>query len=254
MALLSFDIEISDVFDLQRGEDMEKYAPFHISVAATAIHGGEERLWFSEGSDGVPLLNLTPDKALEMLKYLDSMQQAGHMLCAWNGLSFDMKWIGHQAGDLKLAARIAKGIYDPMFQFFNQKGFPVGLAAVAAGMGIEQEKLMHGSEAPKEWRAGNYDLVKDYVLGDCQMTNQIVAAIQQAGEVRWRNSKGLMSSESMPRLKPVSEVLEDPAPDQSWMDRPLAKSKFHSWLQVLEKQDQAQDDAQELGPLFSASS
>jgi hypothetical protein len=38
MKLLSFDIEISDVFELGKHEDMEKYAPFHISVAATAIH------------------------------------------------------------------------------------------------------------------------------------------------------------------------------------------------------------------------
>ena len=41
MQLLSFDIEISDVFELDKYEDMEKYAPFHISVAATAIHNGE---------------------------------------------------------------------------------------------------------------------------------------------------------------------------------------------------------------------
>jgi len=28
MKLLSFDIEISDVFELRKHEDMEKYAPF----------------------------------------------------------------------------------------------------------------------------------------------------------------------------------------------------------------------------------
>jgi hypothetical protein len=30
MKLLSFDIEISDVFELGKHEDIEKYAPFHI--------------------------------------------------------------------------------------------------------------------------------------------------------------------------------------------------------------------------------
>jgi len=245
MTLLSFDIEISDVFDLQPGEDMEAYAPFHISVAATAIHGGEERLWYSVGDDDRPALNLTQRKAHEMLEYLDSMQQAGHMLCAWNGLGFDMKWIGHHAGDLRLAARIANDIYDPMFQFFNQTGFPVGLANVAAGMGIGQEKLMNGADAPKEWRAGSYKRVMDYVLGDCQMTNQIVQAIQEAGEVRWRNRKGLISSEPMPRLKTVAEVLTDPAPDQTWMDRPIPKSKFYEWTR-------SADNEEPLGPLFQA--
>jgi hypothetical protein len=48
MKLLSFDIEISDVFELGKYEDIEKYAPFHISVAATAIDDGEERVWYSK--------------------------------------------------------------------------------------------------------------------------------------------------------------------------------------------------------------
>ena len=46
MKLLSFDIEISNIFEPGKHEDMEKYAPFDISVAATAVHGGEERVWF----------------------------------------------------------------------------------------------------------------------------------------------------------------------------------------------------------------
>jgi len=97
MKLLSFDIEISDVFELRKYEDMDKYAPFHISVAATAIHRGEERVWYSEEEDGCPALNLTQQRAHELLGYLDEMQQKGFMVCAWNGLSFDLKWIGHQA-------------------------------------------------------------------------------------------------------------------------------------------------------------
>jgi len=56
MKLLSFDIEISDVFELGKHEDMEKYAPFHISVGATAIHNGEERVWYSDDDEGRPAL------------------------------------------------------------------------------------------------------------------------------------------------------------------------------------------------------
>lgn len=47
MKLLGFDIEISDIFELKPHEDINKYAPFHISVASTAIDRGEERLWYS---------------------------------------------------------------------------------------------------------------------------------------------------------------------------------------------------------------
>ena len=47
MGILSFDIEISDIFELQSHEDLDKYGPFHISVASTAIYNGEEILWYS---------------------------------------------------------------------------------------------------------------------------------------------------------------------------------------------------------------
>ncbi|MBU1701312.1 MAG: ribonuclease H-like domain-containing protein [Candidatus Eisenbacteria bacterium] len=230
MKLLSFDIEISDIFELQRHEDMEKYAPFHISVAATAIMGGEERIWYSKDGEGRPALNLTRERAHELLEYLDEMQQKEFMVCAWNGLSFDLKWIGHQAEDMALAARIALKSYDPMFQFFNLAGFPVGLAKVAEGMNIAQEKLMDGADAPKRWRAGHHQEVMDYCLGDCQMTNLIVQAIVEARQIRWVTSRGDVSSKPMPRLKSVEEVIQDPEPDQSWMSQPIPKAKFYEWI------------------------
>ena len=126
MKLLSFDIEIANVFKLDKNEDIEKDAPFHISVAATAIHEGEERLWYSKNNDDKPALTLSEADARELLVYLKHMQEQDYMVCAWNGLNFDLKWIGHQANDLALAANIALKSYDPMFQFFNQAGFPVG--------------------------------------------------------------------------------------------------------------------------------
>ncbi|MGB3212851.1 MAG: ribonuclease H-like domain-containing protein [Desulforhopalus sp.] len=231
MNLLSFDIEISDVFELGKYEDLEKYAPFNISVAATAVYQGEERVWYSEDETGHPALNLTQQKAHLLLEYLEEMQQKGYMVCAWNGLGFDLKWIGRQADDMALAAKIALKSYDPMFQFFNLAGFPIGLAKVAQAMGIVQEKLMDGADAPKEWRAGNHRQVMDYCLGDCQMTNLIIRAIQKVKQVRWVTAKGHVSSKPMPRLKSVEEIIRDPGPDQSWMGTPIPKSNFYKWVQ-----------------------
>jgi len=230
MKLLSFDIEISDVFDLAKYEDMEKYAPFHIAVGATAQLDGEEHVWFSKQNDGIPALSLTRERAHDLLEYLDEKQREGFMVCAWNGLSFDLKWIGYQAEDMSLAARIALKSYDPMFQFFSQAGFPVGLAKVAEGLGIAQQKLMDGADAPKAWRDGNHQAVMQYCLGDCQMTNLVVIAIRKTRSIRWVTSRGHISSKAIPRLKPVEEVIEEPEPDQSWMDRPIPKSKFYKWV------------------------
>ena len=230
MKLLSFDIELSDIIELEKYEDINKYAPFHISVAATAVHNGEEKVWYSEQKNGRPALNLTPQRAHDLLEYLAEMQQDGYMVCAWNGLGFDLKWIGYQANDMAFAARVALKSYDPMFQFFNQTGFPVGLAKVAQGMRISQEKLMDGADAPKEWQAGNYQRVMDYCLGDCQMTNLIALAIQENKQVQWVTSKGHISSRPMSHLKSVEEVMQDPEPDQSWMDNPIPRTKFYDWV------------------------
>jgi hypothetical protein len=230
MQLLSFDIEISDEFDLEEGEDMEKYAPLHVAVASTAVHGGEERVWYSKGEDAQPLVNMTRPKARELLRYLRGMQENGYMVCAWNGLGFDLRWLGYAAEDSKLAGKVAMDLYDPMFQFFNQRGFPIGLASVGKAMNISQRKSMNAAEAPKRWRNGDHKVVMEYVLGDSRMANQIVAAIIERQGVLWVTRNGAVTREPMPTLKTVEAVLKDPEPDQSWMTTPIPRTRFHHWL------------------------
>ena len=61
------------------------------------------------------------------------------------------------------------------------------------------------------------------------MTNQVICAIQEMQQVRWVTSKGHISAKPMPRLKSVEEVIQDPEPDQSWMDKPIPKAMFYEW-------------------------
>jgi hypothetical protein len=228
--LVSFDIEIANVFTLQPGEDLERHAPFDISVAAAATHGGSVRHWHARDAAGKPTGMLDPATARAVLEYLRAEQRAGSRVCAWNGLSFDLRWLGHVARDPNLATEVALELYDPMFQFAAMKGFPIGLAAVAEGMGIAQKKLMSAERAPVEWQAGNHQLVLDYVAGDCTLTNQVVAAIERAGMVKWRTKRGTMSSEPMARLRQVKDVMRDPPPDQSWMSEPKPVSNYWAWM------------------------
>lgn len=231
MKLLCLDIEIADVFDLKPGEDLEAHAPFRISVAATLDSEGDRKLWYSSDANGAPAASMDREKARELLEHLQVRQAEGWMLFAWNGLKFDLRWIGHNAGDLELAGRIALAHYDPLFQFFNQRGFTVSLAAAAEGLGIRQKKLMQAADAPREWQAGRHQRVMDYVLGDCEITSQVVQAIAREGEIRWVTKQGKFSREPMRKLKPVAEVLRDPEPDQSWMTgRPLKRAQFTGWL------------------------
>jgi hypothetical protein len=92
---------------------------------------------------------------------------------------------------------------------------------------------MDGADAPKEWRAGNCRKVMEYCLGDCQMTNLIIQAIVEARQIRWMTARGTVGSKPLPRLKTVEEVLREPGPDQSWMDTPIPKEKFHAWLEPI---------------------
>ncbi len=229
--ILSFDIEISNVFDLGPGEDINKYAPFDVAVAATQIAGSEHRLWFSPGQDDKPAINLQRHHAKELLDYLDEMQREGYAVCAWNGLSFDLRWIARAADDVATVSRIARAMYDPMFQFFKLKGFPVGLGAVAKGMGIGMKKSMDAADAPRLWRAGNHQLVLDYVSGDVSMTNEIVSGIVRRREIAWITQRGKRQTVPLPHLRTVEDCMRDPMPDQSWMNSPIPQKQFTGWLQ-----------------------
>jgi hypothetical protein len=230
---ICFDIEIANVIDLKPGEDLDQYGPFDISVAAASTEAGEVRHWFDVDASGKPAHHIGAAKAREVLRYLRDAQLAGGQVCAWNGLSFDLRWLGAAAGDMQLASEVALDLYDPMFQFFGARGFPIGLAAVAEGLGIEQKKLMRGDQAPIEWARGNHQLVIDYVAGDCRITSQVIARIVATGSIRWKTKKGTWSTEPMPELRRVRDVLQDPPPDTSWMSTPMKREKFHAWLTQL---------------------
>jgi hypothetical protein len=226
---VAFDIEIADVIELKPGEDLDRHGPFAISCAAAVCDRGSLRHWVRKDASGRPEKALDAAGARDVLLHLRDLQRRGAIVCAWNGLSFDLKWLGAAADDRALAREVALDLVDPMFQLFVQRGFPVSLASAADGLGLAGKKLMDGADAPKEWARGNHQLVLDYVAGDCRLTEQVVARILELGELRWRTKMGKVSVEPM-RLRPVRELLPLPEPDTSWMSQPIPRAKFCGWL------------------------
>jgi hypothetical protein len=227
---ISFDLEIANVIELAPGEDLDQHGPFDLTCIAAYDDRGGLRHWYSRDASDRPAPKMDRAAAGEALRWLREQQLAGVRVCAWNGLSFDARWLGEAAGEPALAAELALDLYDPMFQFFVQRGFPVGLAAVAEGMGVTETKLMSGADAPVEWAKGNHELVLEYVAGDCRITEAVIAEIERQGRVRWRTRRGTVSSEPMPELRPVRELLHAPEPDTSWMDAPMPREKFLRWI------------------------
>jgi hypothetical protein len=181
---IAFDIEIANVFELARCEDLDQYGPFDLSCAAAYAEDGELRHWCMRDASRPTGACFDAATAREMLEWLRAQQLEGARVCAWNGLSFDLRWLGVAANAPVLAAEVALDLIDPMFQFFVQRGFPVGLAAVAEGLGIAETKLMSGADAPVQWADGNHQLVLDYVAGDCRITEAVVGRIDEGRTVR----------------------------------------------------------------------
>ena len=240
--LLCFDIETSE-----QAQD-DKISP--ITVASTVTSDSDKRAWFSlvEDSDfvgitgkqkgetwampakGTPAQLMSKGTALAMLKYMDEKRKQGYSICAWNGAGFDLKMIGHLAGNVELAGEIALELIDPMFQVLTVKGYPVGLSAVQKGLGITQEKSMAGKDAPEAWKNGEFQKVTYYVVGDSEITLQAIIAIAKVGGINWTAKSGKSNSMRFERFKTVGECLLDPEPNNSWMDKPIDRRKIVAWV------------------------
>lgn len=229
MLTTAFDIELFNIVELPPGGDLNALGPFDLSIVAATSTDDRVWTWPDRVQDGGPGSPLTSHGARDVLETLASLQEAGHRIVAWNGLSFDLRWLGVASGDMQLARQIAYNLYDPMLQIFCLRGFPLGLAKVAAGLGINAQKTMGGAEAPVAWQDGRLSEVRAYVINDCRMTLEVVSAIERHGGVRWVSNPGNLIEQPF-TLLPVVECLRLPLPDARWMTNPIPRTRFADWL------------------------
>ena len=247
--------------DIETSEQAQDGKTIPITVASTVTYDTvtkewEKRAWFSDPADENIVGMTSPDNtwsdyspgkrplaptmskktAQAMLQYMDEKKKQGYVLCAWNGAAFDLQMIGAVAENMELAGSLAIELLDPMYQILSQKGFPIGLKAVAAGLSIDQSKSMDGKDAPEAWLNGEYQKVISYVIGDSEMTIKMMLAIAKNDGVKWTTLKGKPASLSFSKFKTVIECFNDPQVDQSWMGRnpndkpPINKKQVLSWI------------------------
>lgn len=113
------------------------------------------------------------------------------------------------------------------------KGFPVGLDAIARGMGLQgKTEGMDGSLAPKYWAEGKYAEVLAYVQQDARTTLSVALEIESIGGLYWIAKSGRRNHLHIPRLLTVTEALWLPEPDTRWMSDPMPRSRFTEWMNV----------------------
>jgi len=182
----------------------------------------------------------------------------GYRIATINGLGFDFPVLAAGVGleYFDNLRDLALNSYDPPFQMLCERGFMVGLDALAVGLELSERKTedMNGAKAVELWENGDLNAqrkVIEYVRQDAKVTLGIIQALENkqwtwrdsfSGKVyheqqaiRWRTKRGGVSYHCLENgLLTVRQCLELPLPDVEWMkargSETWPRSKFTSWL------------------------
>jgi len=243
MKYVAFDLEITK--EVPKGtEDWSLYRPYGISCAATLtndVFGEREmRTWHGD-QDGMLAPQMSPVHCCRLAAYLAVMQNKGYRIVTVNGLGFDFDVLAeecHGGPAAEECKRLALEHTDIGFAMLCQKGFMVGLNAMAHGLKVGgKTEGMSGSLAPVMW-AESYESqqkVLEYVQQDVRATADVYDALLTTRRMYWVTKKGTRSRYpwvpkcSDGHIISVHEALELPEPDTSWMDSPWPRSRFYGW-------------------------
>lgn len=230
MDKVAFDIEIA----------AESLDEDRLGVTCAAA-GWIEKVWVWSGPRiGDRYLDqMTPTNVDQFISFLWNCHKSGRKIVAWNGAGFDFKVLAQECvnGLGKIRCKVmAANSYDPMFQFFCDKGYAVGLAAAAGGLGVEgKTEGMSGEQAPILWKGSleDQETVRKYVAQDVRATAAVFDALEASGKLAWITKKGTPAKYpwKFGRLMTVKECYQTPVPPSpSWLDEPWEREKFVGWL------------------------
>jgi len=231
---LSFDIEIYN--ELKDGDSFERdFSEIIPSVGAWGIDYTDVNFYYDK-----PFM--TKETAQRLVGDMWCEYQKGRIPFTWNGLSFDFALLAQYSEMPEMCGRLALNGVDGMMLVVCHKGFMLGLDKALAGAGLEsklhQVKLndgttmfsMEGSKAPKLWRDGEYEAVKEYLRVDVIQPLKLADHIESTGELKWVANSGNKNT-FRTKMLTVKEALKLPVPNTSWMKTPpKSREEFYSWI------------------------
>jgi hypothetical protein len=233
--IVAFDLEI--VKEIPDGVEWRDIRPLGISCMSFLPSDQIlSSLKFHSDSMDSPISGaMSSEELAPTISWMLDLVDDGYRLVTWNGLGFDFDVLAEESGMYEECKQLALSHVDMMFHFFCLKGFPVGLDAVARGLGFGGKMAgMTGALAPALWASPNLSdrlKVLRYVHQDAVSTLEIYERTAEMKKVNWITQKGKLSTcWLMDGWKTVKECLEIPLPDTSWMDNPMKREDFYSWI------------------------
>lgn len=230
---LAWDVEIAAI--LPEGEtDWWAHAPLGISCAAIAWKNSKTGRVNSQVLCGAGSAErMTQEECASFARLLERVaKRNGYTLVTHNGTSFDWRLLAMESGLHDLCVELAlHHSVDTLLHPFCLRGFPIGLDAIAKGLGLDgKPDGMNGALAPQMWRDGKYDEVLDYVCQDAVTSLEVALAVEQRCGLSWITKAGRTSHMVIPKWLTVFEALQLPEPDTSWMDSPIPREQFTEWM------------------------
>ena len=226
---LGLDLETAKSFPT--GEDWKDHRPLGIACAATASDRGHTR-WFGRSQDGDTNHQMSMTEASELVEFLMHAHQDDMTIVTWNGIGFDWQVLAEESGRAEDCRILANAHVDMMYLLFCIKGYPLGLAAAAAGMHVGgKTDGVTGAKAPEMWAEGQHKQVIEYCVQDAELTLEIANACQQQRQLSWIARSGRPNSLALPEgWQTVQDARHLPLPNTSWIDNPMSRQSIDGWL------------------------
>ena len=226
---IAFDLETVKPFPT--GESWTLHRPLGIACAVTATHD-DLRTWHSSEPDDSPADRMTPERAAQLVDFLQERSREGHTIVTWNGTGFDWQILAEESGRLQDCRELALNHIDMMYHLFSIKGFPLSLSAAAEGMAVgEKAGGISGYDAPGLWARGERQMVIEYCQQDARLTLSLAVACQNQRRLEWIARSGRPNELQLPQgWFPVHAASQLPLPDTDWMRDPMSRRDFDAWL------------------------